>query len=158
VISILVVSVLIPAFAVDGLAGWTRCNKFPDSYRCQYAISFRKDVLIHDAHRHPYMERWGLLYLLKLRHGASFGTPAGAAWRILLTLALMPWLRNYRVYPQLQASEWLSARHSSALVQPGGGSYEDLYARNLQLELEITRLKQRVSQLENDEGNTVIHL
>lgn len=48
-------------------------------------------------HRHPYAERWAYLYLLKLRYKDRFGTRAGAAWRILYTLALMPWMRKYRV-------------------------------------------------------------
>lgn len=123
-----------------------------------YAISFRKDLLIHEAHRHPYMERWAMLYLLKLRHGPAFGTPAGAAWRILLTLALMPWLRNYRVYPTLGSAAGWSTRHSSAMGHGGGGgSYEELHSRNQQLELEIERLKRRVIELEN-EGATIINL
>ena len=48
-------------------------------------------------HRHPLIERLGLLYLLKLYNGKSFGTQAGGQWRILFVLALMPWMRNYRV-------------------------------------------------------------
>jgi hypothetical protein len=122
-----------------------------------YAISFRKDLLIHEAHRHPYMERWAMLYLLKIRHGSSFGTPAGAAWRILLTLALMPWLRNYRVHPSLGSAAGWSTRHSSAMGQAGGGSHEELFTRNQQLELEIERLKHRVAELEH-EGSNIVHL
>ena len=48
-------------------------------------------------HRHPYIERLGLLYMLKLRNGKHFGTQAGAGWRMLFVLALLPWMRKYRV-------------------------------------------------------------
>jgi hypothetical protein len=54
-----------------------------------YSQTFRKDLLVHEAHRHPYMERLGVFYLLKLRYGKPFMTPAGNYWRILFTLALM---------------------------------------------------------------------
>jgi len=62
-----------------------------------YPLSFRKDLLAHDAHRHPFIHRLVSLYLLKLRNPETFGTQAGAAWRILFTLVLMPWLRKYRI-------------------------------------------------------------
>ena len=60
------------------------------------STAFRKDLLMHEAHRHPLIERFGLLCLLKLHHGSGFATRAGSAWRLLFVLALMPWLRKYR--------------------------------------------------------------
>lgn len=105
-----------------------------------FPISFRKDILIHDAHRHPYMERWAMIYLLKLRHGKSFGSSAGAAWRILFTLALMPWLRRHRVYPKVLTA-WTS-RHSTTSDNPK--SYNDVVACNQQLEMEVSRLRQQL--------------
>jgi len=59
--------------------------------------TFLKDILIHEAHRHPYIERLGLVYMLKLRHGNKFCTEGGSAWRVLFVLALMPWLCKYRL-------------------------------------------------------------
>lgn len=58
--------------------------------------SFTIDLLLHDAHRHPYLERLGLIYMLKINKGKSFATRAGCSWRLLFTLALCPWLRSYR--------------------------------------------------------------
>jgi hypothetical protein len=65
---------------------------------------FLKDILAHEAHRHPYIERLGVMYLMKLRHGAKFAKTSGTCWRMLFVFALMPWLRKYRVMarPSLQ--------------------------------------------------------
>jgi hypothetical protein len=64
-----------------------------------YPLAFRKDVLLSEAHRNVYLERLGLLFLLKLRCGDRFGSRAGGAWRLLYVLCLMPWLRKYRSSP-----------------------------------------------------------
>lgn len=61
------------------------------------AICFAKDLLIHEAHRHMLIERFGLLCMIKLKAGDKFGTRAGSAWRLLFVLITMPWLRKYRV-------------------------------------------------------------
>mmetsp|Transcript_5372 Transcript_5372/g.10247 ORF Transcript_5372/g.10247 Transcript_5372/m.10247 type:complete len:1062 (-) Transcript_5372:1117-4302(-) len=57
--------------------------------------NFRKDILVHEAHRHPYIDRLGLIYLMKLKHGKKFCSRAGSMWRRLFVLALMPWLQKY---------------------------------------------------------------
>jgi len=66
------------------------------AYMDRAPVYYRKDLLIHEAHRHPYIERLASLYLLKLNLGDSFATRAGSAWRLLYALTLMPWLRKYR--------------------------------------------------------------
>ena len=63
-----------------------------------YPFVFVKDLLQHEAHRHPYMELLGKIYLLKLKHGVGFGSRAGSAWRLLFAHALMPWLHKYRIF------------------------------------------------------------
>lgn len=80
------------------------------------------------------MERWSTLYLLKLRHGPKFGNQAGAAWRILFVLALMPWMRKYRQYPDVETDEEKKGRRDSA-------GYKELVFRNQALELEVEALK-----------------
>jgi len=58
---------------------------------------FRQNLLSTDAHRHPYIELLGLMYLMKLRHKDKFGTGSGTAWRLLFVIALMPWLKKKRI-------------------------------------------------------------
>ena len=49
---------------------------------------FRKDLLQHEAHRHPYLERIGTMYMMKLRHGEKFGREANTSWRLLFVFAV----------------------------------------------------------------------
>jgi hypothetical protein len=62
-----------------------------------YPRIFIKDILATEAHRHPYINLLGVMYLMKLRYGKHFGTPAGSCWRLIFVYALMPWLNKYRV-------------------------------------------------------------
>ncbi|KAL3934420.1 MAG: hypothetical protein SGBAC_009861 [Bacillariaceae sp.] len=74
------------------LGGLVQIDIFPD-----YFIA---DILSTEAHRHPYMERLGALYLYKLKYGPKFATRAGCTWRLLFVTALMPWLQKYRFESQ----------------------------------------------------------
>lgn len=68
---------------------------------------FVKDILVHESHKHPYMERLARLYVMKAHHGEDFVTRAGTAWRQLTVLAFMPWVARYHVSS--------SERHQQAL-------------------------------------------
>jgi hypothetical protein len=37
------------------------------------------------------------MYLMKLRYRESFGSKAGAAWRLLFVYSLLPWMHKYRI-------------------------------------------------------------
>ena len=70
---------------------------------------FLMDLLYHEAHRHPYMQIWGAIWLLQLRVPPNaFVTRTGSAWRLLLVLLLMPWLTRYRQLARrpLSAQNW----------------------------------------------------
>lgn len=78
-------------FLADGVGvyGGFMLDRFP--------IIFRQDILAHEAHSHPFIERLGRLYLLKIRHGEQFASTAGNCWRLVFVLTLFPWLKKYRV-------------------------------------------------------------
>lgn len=56
-----------------------------------------RDVVAHEAHRHPYIEILGTMYLMKLRYAKSFANRAGSAWRLIFVYALLPWMNQYRI-------------------------------------------------------------
>jgi hypothetical protein len=62
-----------------------------------YHFVHLQDVLAHEAHRHPYMELLGVIYMMKLRHGAQFGNRAGSCWRLIFVHAMLPWLQTFRI-------------------------------------------------------------
>lgn len=70
--------------------------------------NFTKDLLVHEAHRHPYMERLAQTYLMKLRN-PKFGSDAGAVWRQLFVLALMPWMKKHRIFSEERISQAMEA-------------------------------------------------
>lgn len=51
------------------------------------------------------------MYLMKLRHSATFGSNAGAAWRQIFVMALFPWLSKYRVFSTERVEEAIKALH-----------------------------------------------
>jgi len=68
----------------------------PDVGADAHADSFRREILVSEAHNHPYLDRLSGLYLRRLRDGQNFGTAAGQAWRSLFVLGLCPWMIKHR--------------------------------------------------------------
>jgi hypothetical protein len=59
-------------------------------------IKFTTEILLHEAHRHPFVERMAAMYLMRLKYGEHFCSDAGAAWRRLFIATLFPWMLKYR--------------------------------------------------------------
>jgi hypothetical protein len=49
------------------------------------------------------MLRLGTMYMMKLAHGEAFSCPAGACWRNLFVVALMPWMKRHRVIAKAES-------------------------------------------------------
>lgn len=126
-----------------------------------YPIAFRKDLLQHDAHRHPYLERLATLYMMKLRYGDGFGKRANSCWRLLVVLCLMPWMRKYRL-GAASIKEWEEELETEKEKSPENtrfsalkrmksirrlGHMDGVTSREDLLEQEITILRERNRQL-----------
>jgi hypothetical protein len=117
-------------------------------------FAFRKDLLLHDAHRHPYIERLGLLYMLKVRYGDSFAMRSGSCWRLLFTVALMPWFRKFRIRSYVESlgdhtNENERLAETTKMMRTVNSKDEDASARKL-LEKEVNILRERVRELEEE--------
>ncbi len=74
-------------------------NKVGDFYWFHleaYHLWFLTDVLAVEAHRHPFIETLGSMYLMKLKYKSNFMNVIGSKWREIFVIALMPWLHKYR--------------------------------------------------------------
>jgi hypothetical protein len=116
--------------------------------------AYNRDLLVHEAHRHPWIERLVMMYMLKIRFGKSFGSQAGSCWRLLFVSALMPWLSSYNV-----ASLPESARRKSSFTRNARDT-EDIET----IGIHMRDMSQRQSQAgsidrdELDEKGTVMSL
>lgn len=108
-----------------------------------------RDILMHEAHRHPYMEALGSFYLTKLRYGNRYCTRAGSAWRLIFVYALMPWMQKHRISNEIEETEeyktdgpssmsFFSKAHSCQLATQ---TNDELYDENERLRKELTRLR-----------------
>jgi hypothetical protein len=78
--------------------------------------NFVKDVLVHEAHRHPYFERLLAMYLMKLKND-KFGSEAGACWRQLFVVALMPWFIKLRVFSDKRLADSSVAAYNARRLE-----------------------------------------
>ena len=86
-------------------------------YKFDYVpLNFVTEILVHEAHRHPFIDRLGTMYMMRLRH-KTFGSNAGACWRQLLTLTLMPWLLKYRIFHEQRSLESLRDQESELTIE-----------------------------------------
>lgn len=79
--------------------------------------------------------------MLKLRHGPNFSTQSGAAWRILFSLALMPWLRRYRIHPDESSTK------SSALFLLQASTLSSVADNNASLVAKVKTLEKEIEAL-----------
>lgn len=112
-------------------------------------FAFKRDLLAHEAHRHPYLELFGLICLLKLRCGDEFGRRGNASWRLLATLTLMPWLKKYRlgVDTELLREETEASHYGQDGLALADPSSTQLTESMEKLKNQAKQLKKRVLEL-----------
>jgi len=89
----------------------------------KYPIYFRKDLLSHEAHRHPYIERLGVVYMLKLLldDKGEFCNGCGTSWRLVLLHAIMPWLFKRRVHLKSEVEDLMGGDEVKMYEKEEGG-------------------------------------
>jgi hypothetical protein len=84
-------------------------------YAFEYVpTNFVKDLLVHEAHRHPYFERLLAMYMMKLKSD-KFCSDAGACWRQLFVVTLMPWFMKHRVFSDERLGGYLEVYNARRL-------------------------------------------
>ena len=87
-------------------------------YKFDYVpVNYIKEILVHEAHRHPYLERLSTMYLMRLKYKSFASSDACGAWRQLFVLTLLPWLMKYRVYEEQRCLESLQDQASEKEVE-----------------------------------------
>jgi hypothetical protein len=111
-----------------------------------YPHIFRKAILASDAHRHPYIERLGMMYMMKLKHGDKFGKKSSSTWRLLFVFALMPWLRKYRILDKDIDIDENKVKKAFSLIKDSNDQIYDLKE-------EISNLKQQLKLARKNDDN-----
>jgi hypothetical protein len=136
------------------------------------------ELVSHEAHRHPYIEILGTMYLMKLRYSRHFGSRAGSAWRLVFVYALLPWMHQYRIYdgevdfadvlkkaePSLQNIGDLGldgmvatgATRLSSLEALSANSTIDLEQENIKLKKKVKRLSEQLRELQSSSPSDVM--
>ena len=112
---------------------------------------FVLDLLQHDAHRHPYIDMFGTMCLLKLRAGDAFVTRAGSAWRLLFILTLMPWLTRFRRMAHMRATKAISVQSFNS-QELSDENKDDTIER---LQAEIQWLKEQLQAMDQKPNKPV---
>jgi hypothetical protein len=124
-----------------GEIGPLKLDKYPFSFQC--------DLLLHEAHRHPFLELFGVICLVKLRCGDSFGSRAAAPLRTLAVLNLMPWLKKYRVHKGEDDDsdtgdfDNIGAKSGDGVIG-GVENYLELLVKNADLEVALSELAEKL--------------
>jgi hypothetical protein len=119
-----------------------------------YPDVFRKAILAAEAHRHPYIERLGMIYLMKVKHGDKFGKRSSSTWRLLFVFALMPWLQKYRIHHEKE-------NHSIKAPDDESKELEEKIQENEQLKksiAELTALNRQLIKKSNDGENNSLEI
>jgi len=125
-----------------------------------YPTMHVRDLVAQEAHRHPYIEMLGTIYLMKLRYSNSFGSRAGSAWRLMFVYALLPWTRQYRIqdgagtedgpetiaYPVKATAD--ADENPSSAAQEELLSMKALEDENKKLKKKVKKLSQQLRELE----------
>lgn len=95
-----------------------------------------------------------MIYMLKLKYGDDFATRSGGAWRLIFALALMPWLRRYRLDDDLNHddddddnNEELKYQGANQRLADGGASNNPNFKADAE-HVDLQRLRKYVSELE----------
>ena len=92
-------------------------------------IYYRREILVHETHKHPFINRLGGMFLMRIKHGSNFSSAAGTQWRLLFTIALFPWLAKYRKRKDKKDEEEKSMMLSSFVSTPREGRIQRLKNR-----------------------------
>jgi len=92
-------------------------------------IYYRREILVHETHKHPFINRLGGMFLMRIKHGSNFSSAAGTQWRLLFTIALFPWLAKYRKRKDKKDDEEEKSMMLSSVSTPAEGRIQRLKNR-----------------------------